>query len=431
MIFIYLCQTKKITLLDYTNYIRINLLDIKHLSMKRFAFLLASIIIPFYLQAQQLITINVSKAGSLASIVNTNKKYKIKNLKLTGEINGSDIRYLRDIAGRGHIAKESNGFKGDGTEGKLARLDLSEVKIVAGGLTYYQYPDWPKNQNQIDYYTAENQIGTYMFRGCENLTEVILPNSVELIGDDAFYDCTGLTMCIIGNSTTSIGKNAFYGCSRLTHLNIPSSVTNIATRAFGECTSLNAITLPNTLMSIGESTFTGCTSLQDVELPKSITAIGERTFYGCSSLKKVDLHDELSIIGTCAFSGCSSLTSLSLPNSVTTIGESVFAECTSLENVKLGESLTTIGQSAFYNCSALSSIVLPATTTYIDNNAFKGCYALKKIEILSEIPPMCGEHTFDSVDKESCHLYVPESCFSIYWISHTWGDFSNINNSTE
>ena len=75
------------------------------------------------------ITIKLDKAGTLPDKIGSSKKYKITNLKLVGEINGTDWEMIREMAG--------SDYKGNATEGKLSVLDLSEAKIVKGGNSYY------------------------------------------------------------------------------------------------------------------------------------------------------------------------------------------------------------------------------------------------------------------------------------------------------
>ena len=75
------------------------------------------------------ITIKLDEAGTLPDRIASSKKYKITNLKIVGEINGTDWNMIREMAGRNY--QESS------TEGNLSVLDLSEAKIVAGGDYYY------------------------------------------------------------------------------------------------------------------------------------------------------------------------------------------------------------------------------------------------------------------------------------------------------
>lgn len=145
------------------------------------------------------ITINLEKAGTLPDRIGSSKKYKITNLKIIGEINGTDLRMIRDMAG-----SSSNG---NSTDGKLSVLDLSKAKIVEGGDCYY-----------IDYYTSNDVIGSYAFSGCNRLTSLTLPAGINEIGSYAFKDCRGLTSLTIPAGIIWISSNAFDGCSGLTSI---------------------------------------------------------------------------------------------------------------------------------------------------------------------------------------------------------------------
>ena len=70
-------------------------------------------------------------------------------------------------------------------------------------------------------------IGNAAFYNCENITSIIIPDSVTSIGSSTFYNCSILTNIIIPNSVTSIGEKTFYLCSGLTSITIPNGVTCI------------------------------------------------------------------------------------------------------------------------------------------------------------------------------------------------------------
>ena len=189
------------------------------------------------------ITIKLDKAGTLPNKIAISEMYKITNLKIIGEINGTDWNFIREMAGRD--------FNGEKTDGKLSILDLSEAKIVAGGDAYVRFSE--------NYYTSNDKLGDYVFYGCSGLTSLTLPSSVTSIGNCAFYDCSGLTSLTIPSSVTSIGDKAFYGCSELTSLTIPSCVTEIGWGAFRGCSGLTSIYVyPENLPELGIDIFTGC-----------------------------------------------------------------------------------------------------------------------------------------------------------------------------
>ena len=147
------------------------------------------------------ITIKLEKAGTLPDRIASSRKYKITNLKIVGEINGTDLKMIREMAGS--------------TDGKLSVLDLSEAKIVEGG-DYYYY-DYDNNRNNY-YYTSNDVIGSYAFYGCSGLTSLTLPAGITSIGYGAFNGCSGLTSLTLPDGVTSIYFDAFAGCSGLTSI---------------------------------------------------------------------------------------------------------------------------------------------------------------------------------------------------------------------
>ena len=172
------------------------------------------------------ITINVPTAGDLPKIT---ERRDFKALKLTGYLNGTDIKVIRSMP--------------------LEYLDISGVHIVAGGDPYYS------NSNVR---TKDNEIGSNMFDRCSHLKQILLPNSVTTIGSYAFYDCTNLTNIDIPNSVTTIGVAAFGGCASLTSIDIPNGVTTIERYTFEDCTNLTSIDIPSSVTTIEGYAFGYC-----------------------------------------------------------------------------------------------------------------------------------------------------------------------------
>jgi len=226
-------------------------------------------------------------------------------------------------------------------------------------------------------------IGISAFCFCSSLTSVTIPDSVTSIGDGAFGYCSSLTSVTIPDSVTSIGDGAFYGCSSLTSVTIPDSVTSIGTGAFWNCSSLTSVTIPDSVTYIDLRTFAGCSSLTSVTIGNSVTSIGDQAFSSCSSLTSVTIPDGVTSIGWGTFAGCSSLTSVTIPDSVTSIGDGAFYGCSSLTSVTIGNSVTSIGDEAFEGCSSLTSVTIPDSVTSIGNSAFEGCSSLLDVTLLN------------------------------------------------
>ena len=79
------------------------------------------------------------------------------------------------------------------------------------------------------------------FAYCENLTTVILPDTLETIPDGAFEGCTAMRGIFIPEGVTYIGRNAFRNCTALEAICIPESVEKIESGAFDGCLSLRYI----------------------------------------------------------------------------------------------------------------------------------------------------------------------------------------------
>ena len=436
------------------------------------------------------ITIKLEEAGTLPDRIASSEKYKITNLKIIGEINGTDLGMIRKMAG--------SSYTGNSTDGKLSVLDLSEAKIVKGGDWYYS-----------DLHTSNDVIGSYAFKGCSVLTSLNLPAGITSIGDFAFYGCSrltslnlpagitsigeyafkgcsGLTSLTLPAGITKIGSETFEGCSGLTSLNLPTGITEIDSYAFEGCSGLTSLNLPAGITSIGSYAFKGCSRLTSLTLPAGITKIYDYAFDGCSGLKEIrfcindnldtyltkghpyidvdcgikyyindkeitsiEIPSNVTTLGNYVFQGCSRLTSLTLPVGITSIGYRAFQGCSGLTSLTLPDGITSIGSYAFLGCSGLTSLTLPAGITKIGNGAFEGCsgltslnlpagitsigwYAfqgcsgLTSIYVYAEKVPEIGYYGFFGVDAKKCTLYVPMGTRDNYRLSGFGNYFENI-----
>lgn len=127
----------------------------------------------------------------------------------------------------------------------------------------------PAHPNDGDKEYTLTKIGSYSFHDNDELTEIIIPNSVTEIGSDAFSHSSGLTEIIIPNSVTVIGNGAFGTCVNLTEVIIPNSVTKIGSRAFSTCCDLTEVIIPNSVTEFGEDVFWGC-ELSKLAYPNTI-----------------------------------------------------------------------------------------------------------------------------------------------------------------
>lgn len=354
------------------------------------------------IKAQTKRTINIQIAGTLPNYISENEKYSIEELTLSGELNGTDIRLIRDMAGQNSA--------GLSTAGKLKILDISNVEIVAGGDYYIDtqsYHGWKYSDgSRLRYNSIFNGMNNLMFSycifqsiklpsissigygafvGCQNLQSVLIPNTVSTIDKYAFRDCTGMETITIPNSLTRIEEGSFDGCTELKTVNLPNNINYIGEAAFSGCQKLTSVIIPNMVTTITSSVFSGCTRLSSIVIPNSVTCIEQSAFLGCQSLSSFTLPPNLYSIGEYAFSFCKGLATITIPNSVTSIGQGAFEYCESLSSLTLPNSLLTIEDNTFYGCTGLKSIIIPNSVISIGAFAFQDCSNISSIEIPSSV----------------------------------------------
>ncbi len=326
--------------------------------------------------------------------------------------------------------------------------------------------------SQIKSFTFGDEVETIPASLCYGMpiTKIMIPNSVQSIGDKAFAYCSRLSEITIPNSVKSIGEEAFRDCTGFKSVTIPENVTFIDVNAFYQCSNLTTVTwnaknCSTTYTVFGNDYETGCPitsftfgdqvesvpaylcqymeKLTSVTLPESVTTVGEWVFNGCSGLtapvfnKHVFAKMPTTYTGTYAipegiktivvgaFRECTELTGVTIPNSVTSIGELTFVDCSSLQHLAIPESITSLGDGTFYGCTGLEDLILPATLQAIGRECFACCSQLQKMTCLASIPPTIERNTFYDVKRE-IPLYVPEKSMETYKAADYWKEFTNL-----
>ena len=84
-------------------------------------------------------------------------------------------------------------------------------------------------------------IGVGCFAGCEELTTIVLPETITIISPMAFSGCTGLRGLFLHDGMEVIGADAFADCRNLEAIRIPTSVNAITPGCFDDCAGLRYI----------------------------------------------------------------------------------------------------------------------------------------------------------------------------------------------
>ena len=229
------------------------------------------------------------------------------------------------------------------------------------------------------------------FYNSRKLHTVVWNDKIQKIGKEAFYDCYGLNSMTLPDSVTTLGEYIFYGCKNLESVKLSENLTELPQAAFNRCFALKSIVIPDSVQRIGKMAFSMTTfyvgeesALESVVIGKGVKSIGYEAFNQCESLTTVEMNDVVETIEYGAFKNCKKLQSMVIPDTTVTIGERAFYECESLSELTLGNSIETIGTCAFEDC-AITEIVLPDTVTTIGVQAFQGCDKATYVKIGSGV----------------------------------------------
>ena len=212
--------------------------------------------------------------------------------------------------------------------------------------------------------TGNVEFGAEVFYNCKNLTEVVLPDGIELIGKYMFYQCNSLTEITIPNTVKAMEQQAFYYCSQL------SKVT------FAEGNDSNGLILTGGVYGSQYGTsyypvFDRCDNLTQIAFPKRLETLGAYAL--CSTnISQITFSEGglLTEIGQYALS-MSGISSVVIPASVVTIGDYAFSRCTKLTSVTFAaDGALEIINSGVFQYTGVNSVVIPANVTRIGNTAF-------------------------------------------------------------
>lgn len=242
---------------------------------------------------------------------------------------------------------------------------LSVLQVGAASNSEYTYDTLEDNTIQITKYI-----------GAE--TSVDIPSEID------------------GYTVSQIGQGSFKGCFNIKQVEIPDTVKNVCDYAFDDCTALTSINIPSSIKSIGNSAFFDCTRLKSVTFSENLESIGEGAFYNCSALESLSLPDSLNLVGEYVFGNCSKLKTAHIGTGLKTIGNLMFYSCPSLKSVNIPDGITDIGRKAFYSCAAISNITFPDSLISIGDNAFDMCSDLSDIKINCE---KIGKRSFASLGE--------------------------------
>lgn len=328
---------------------------------------------PYHFQTGNAVIL--TNAGTLPEIISEKEKKQYSTLNIAGPLNGTDIRFIREMSGKD--------ITGNPTSGILQRLDLTDAFIVSGGLSYDE-----------SRYTEDYTIGYGMFGELEVLKEIKLPTSTLIIEQNAFKNSMALTELSIPCNTEELTPST--GCKNLSHISIAPANTHYI--------SIDGVVYNKS----GEVL---------VWFPEGITR------------DKIQFSPTLKSIGDYALQKCK-ISSIVLPNSLSSIGKQAFCE-SGIESVTLPDGLRNVSTGLFQNCKSLTSVTLGSKCESISAYCFDGC-PLQHLYVKASTPPVCHSETFSGAESifTDCVLHIPAESRTQYRNHNIWKQFLHIEGVT-
>jgi len=406
--------------------------------------------------AREYIVVNVDEPGTLSACIKAAGKDpdKVKNLKLTGNVDARDFYFMRDsmtilqalnmkeiqikeysvVSGYGEPSGFADHIPYAAFDGKtsLMRIVLPD-KLT--GIEYSAFNSCTNLVGSLSIPEGVTEIQRWAFYNCNSFTgELSLPSTLIEIGEAAF-NFTGFTCELkFPMSLKKIGASAFSGCKNLYgELILPDKLTEIGNAAFRDCIGMSgSIVIPKGVTEIpdatfymyyGDGKFTGNLVLHD-----GITSIGKQAFGGCNLRGELVLPKNLVIINDETFSGCDFSGELKIPESLVVVGARAFANNWRLMGtLEIPKGVQSIGERAFENCRSIEGIVFEDGIETIGRYAFNMCSGIGSIVCKGLYPAYVQTGAFDGVPKDNFTVEVPESSLQQYQTAIGWSDFKRIS----
>ena len=240
--------------------------------------------------------------------------------------------------------------------------------------------DVKKRTSLFSYYTTyEKKAVVYQYDGKTSEGEIEIPSRLG------------------GYPVTALAKSALAGTD-FTKVVLPDTLEKIGDYAFSACSQLREITIPASVEALGNGVFTQCDALEEFSIDPTNPYLKETnhviyTADGKTLVAAAGRTDEriavpltVEKIQSYAFYNCDTLKSITIPGSVRELGEGCFGGCAHLNQVELQDGLEVIGAYCFRDNFDLSVIRIPSTVKQLQAAAFYGDYNLRKIYFCGDAP---------------------------------------------
>ena len=326
------------------------------------------------------VTKNVAQAGTLSTVIGEDKE-NITKLKLTGNLNDTDVQYLEEMI----------------REAALQELNLKDAQLYT--IESRRFVDC-KNLTSLVLPDVLQRIEKEAFGGCTGLTTISLPTGLEYMYA-AFPDCTGLTSIYANMPTPLQDAYSFDGIDKSDCILYVPEGSLAAYRQmentwgfFQHIVEFDSATglLTLDIQANGDGSLSGQVDAElrgRVKNLKISGQIGNSDFgfikqYLSSNLQNLDLKDaNVRDLPYCGLEGCQALTTISLPAGLQLIDKGFLSLCRNLRTIYayMPDPKALIYGDNFYYESREWTLYVPKGTKNAYQNSWDWCYCKEIIEM--------------------------------------------------
>lgn len=431
-------------------------------------------------QLNSYVTVHVEQQGTIQEAITAAgfQADKVVNLKLTGNLNEDDFRFIREnmksltslnlkevttrdivchLDGWGDESEKADNVMPDGALSDMESLRRLILPDKVWKLGYRSLASLRLNTTLVlpnslrvlcreclNSYTDEctvifpdslERIESCCFYGTEFKAELKLPATLKHIGSWAFHDMPNVYGHFeLPTGLEELGEFAFDNLGRdgsiTGNITIPEKIERIPEKPFGiSFKNRPIVTIPEGVTRIESSAFAGVRMGAPLKLPEGLTYIGNEAFYCTQFAGELKLPSTLVTLVGGAFHSSNLSGELVFPDNMTQLtqgnGYGMFAG-TRITSVTFPDRFESIPNECFSSCQELKTVTIGRHLDLIGNRAFADCSQLSILTCLNPEPPRLGSGTFDNTNTDRCILQVPEQSLELYRHTEGWNKFDNI-----
>ncbi|MFV0248675.1 MAG: leucine-rich repeat domain-containing protein [Tenacibaculum sp.] len=371
------------------------------------------------------------KAGDFKAVNKNIDWDAVENLIIEGHINHKDLYQIRNQA----RLNNSN----------VKSLDFKNADVLEGF-----FPDnlFSRNEQLMRFVYPRKimRTGDFVYDKSFNLSELIIPEEVEILGGGVFYEVS----FDLYNNKTPMAKNKY---------TIPLMVKELGISCFSNY-PYKTLNIPDGVEKLGAGCFTD-SKLEYLSIPPKVSIIPNSLFYNCKNLKNVKLHNNVKEIQDDAFSG-SGIEELIMPTSINAVGKRFIKNTPNLKKIQWSPNISELTDEVLAGID-MEEFYLPSNITSLGRHCFKDAktkryyfhenvnslgeglfnfeisttiFYMEELHVKWQSPPAVGKTFEATVDfgniKNSppnlaqIKLYVPKGTKAAYQNAKGWKNFGAI-----